>query len=165
MDTKVAITGHEIVQGAKPYVIYTIRMSTSMSSLDVQHRYSEFASFHKQLCYFCHEPVGKDWDLVELIPKLPSSWSWNNLDPDFILVGLIQQRRTELGQYLQDIAKLMKSIAFNKFHPWIRLIRDFLQVNILEQRENVAAQIIQQSFKSIVAKKRSLRSNQSSTSL
>lgn len=164
MDTKVAITGYDIVPEEKPYVVYTIRVSTSMSYLDVKRRYSEFASFHKQLSYFCHEPVGKDWDLVELIPKLPSSWAWNNLAPDFLLVGTTQQRRMDLSQYLQDLVKLMKSIAFNKFHPWIRLIRDFLQVNILEQRENVAAQIIQQSFKTIVAKKRTQRSSQSSIS-
>ena len=51
----------------------------------------------------------------------------------------------------------MKSIAFNKFHPWIRLIRDFLQVNVLEQREHIAAQIIQQFFRDLVAKRRSER--------
>lgn len=156
-----AIIGHEIVQGPKPYVVYTLRVSTSMSHLDFQRRYSDFASFHRQLCFFCHEPVGRDWDLVELLPKLPSRWTWNSLSTEFILVLDRQQRRIDLGEYLQCLVKLMKSIAFNKFHPWIRLIRDFLQVNILEQRENIAAQIIQQSFKEIVARHRSQIANKS----
>ena len=88
MDTRVAIVGNQVTTGNKPFVLYTIRVSTNTSHLDVTKRFSQFVEFHRQLCYFCHEPVGKDWDLVELIPKLPSQWVWNNLNSDVVKVPL-----------------------------------------------------------------------------
>jgi len=142
MDIEGRIVLSTVIPDSVNFVLFGVEIFTPYSRTILRRRYSDFKKFHSELCCFAHVRF-KNRTLLSLIPKFPPQHLLSiSTDPDSI-----EQRKSELHTYLQGVLKILNSPQFHKFLPWIKLIRDFLEIERIQAQENECAKKIQEAYR------------------
>jgi hypothetical protein len=124
----------ELMPDSTPFVLFGLEVVTAYSSTILPKRYEHFYEFHKKLSYFWNVKHESSF-LLSYLPSLPGYT--NNLT-------LI---RLEFSQYIEKIMQILQNSNFNIYHPWIKLINQFLKAKCIAKEEENKALVIQKVFK------------------
>lgn len=124
----------------KPFVLFGVEVLTVYSCSLLPKRYENFRQFHSKLSYFWNNDYKKG-KLINLLPRLPGITGDLNVDKEMF------------SGYINKILGILQNSSFNQYHPWIKLINQFLDTKKIVKNEEAKAAKIQNFFKTLLVKK------------
>ena len=140
---------HVIVPDTDPFILFGIEILTDFSRSIITKRFTDISRFHNNLCYFAHTSYSPGKILMDVLPTLPY--------PQLSLITLsshaITERKSKVEKYFKSLCTLYNQQAKNQKLPWVRMIRQFINLDLIEQKQQKAAALIQRSFKKYMRSK------------
>jgi hypothetical protein len=134
---------HVIVPDTDPFILFGIEILTEFSRTIITKRFTDIARFQNQLCYFAHTEYQPGKALIEILPTLPF--------PQLSLMTLsdaaVEKRKKEVEKYFQALCNLYNLHSHQQSLPWIAMIRRFVSMDTIEQKQQKAARLLQRKFR------------------
>lgn len=144
---------HVLMPDTESFILFGIEIHTEYSRTILTKRFNDILNFQNKLCYFAHTFYAPNQQLITLLPTLPF--------PQPSLISLsesaIEKRKKSVETYFKGLCNLYKQHSDRPQFPWIQMIREFLNLQKIEKRQQTASIYIQSAFrvykKKLIAKR------------
>lgn len=148
MELSANVKLHVIVPDTDPFILFGVEILTEYSRSIITKRFTDMSRFQNNLCYFAHTSCGQGKVLMDLLPTLPYP------QPNLMSFSdsAIRERKEKVARYFKVLCELYNLYAHDQKLPWVKMIRQFINLDQIELKQKKAAIVIQRYYKKYLCK-------------